>query len=226
MNSNRIRLYAIYTLPALSLLALLYTGMAPMRLQSPFIQFLPKLLFLLYLAINAKGVYQWLNPGVKVFKALKEETVIGTVNVKPSWHRAALALRGGLALIIFAAALSWAFMSTFPSYGWILIMTAFALFLGIGFIHYLNNSPQCILVTDRGLHCYVWSYRFFAWEQLGSMTEKAEWISIRKKDKADHEINFEELAEPPMNLARLLKAEALVHNIPYTDLSQEFNPAV
>ena len=226
MKSRRITLYAMYALPALGLLGLLYTGFAPLRLQTPFTQLLPKLLFILYMLINYKGVYSWLNPGVKMHRAAKEEQVLNSINVKSSWRFVARALRLVMCVFFAVWAASWAIVSKHPDYGWIGVLLVFSIMLGIGFVHYVNNPPQRILVTEKGLYSYVWSYRFFAWEQMKHITEKPEWMAFGRKGKADYDINYEELDGSPNELVQAIKPVASSHNITYIDNSQEYNPAV
>ena len=93
MPNRRLRLYFIYALPALGLLGLLYTGYAPIRYQSPFIQLLPKLFFIAYLILDFQSVNRRLNPGTRMMEAAKTESVIRTVAVRNSWQRVGIILR-------------------------------------------------------------------------------------------------------------------------------------
>ena len=226
MNSQRLRLYALYGLPALGVLALLYTVFAPYRYQSPFIQLLPKLFFIAYILLDIKSVYRRMNPGVKVHQAARKEQIIRVVQVRKSWQWVA----GSLRVVLFFGFIALGYllfaMSGRPDYGWIGILILLAIIWGVGFVDYLNNPPQQILITEKGVHSYIWSYRFLAWERLNRISEKAEWISFIREGKPDHDINFEEIIGPPTGLIQAIKPQALVHQVPYEDHSQEYNPAV
>ena len=113
-----------------------------------------------------------------------------------------------------------------PDFGWIGIIAMMAVFMGFGLIQYVNNPPQQILITQKGIHSYIWTYFFIPWEKIEGFTQKAEWLSVHRLGKSDHDINYDELADSPFELVSSLKPIAKSHNIPWKDLSQEYNPAV
>lgn len=229
MKSRRIRLYVLYALPALGLLGLLYTGFAPIRFQSPFSQLLPKLFILSYLILDYKAVFTKLNPGIKIVKAAEFQGVIEKIPVQRGWSRAGLILRASISLLLFAWAIKWLLSGPpLAAYGWIGIVLFFAAILAVGFISSLQKPPQQILFTEFGIHSYLWSYLYITWDQVESITEKPKWVTVRPVGKADHDINFDELAndEAKESLIKRFRSVAIQHNIPYSDLSQEYNPLV
>ncbi|MEZ4685164.1 MAG: hypothetical protein R3B47_03605 [Bacteroidia bacterium] len=160
MPNRRLRLYIMYALPALGLLGLLYTGYAPIRYQSPFTQLLPKLLFIAYLILDFKSVNRRLNPASRMMEAAKTERVVRTLAVRSSWQRVGIMLR-----LAFFWSLrhgrSPCFQKGRLDLGWIGILTMLTVFMGTGIVRSLNNPPQQILVTQRGIHSYIWTYFLF-----------------------------------------------------------------
>jgi hypothetical protein len=161
-----------------------------------------------------------------MIEAKREEEILSLVAVRDSWKRIGIMLRLIFLLVFAVWALTWLFVRERQDYGWISILGMMAVFMAVGILQYLRNPPQQILITEKGIHSYIWTYIFIPWGKIEFFTQKMEWLSIRRVGKPDHDINYDELADTPYKLIYAVKPLAETHNIPWKDLSQEYNPTV
>lgn len=161
-----------------------------------------------------------------MMEAMKKEEVVRKVAVRKSWQRVGLILRLVFFLAFASWALIWLFVKDRQDYGWIGVLLIMAAFMASGLVEYIKRPPQQILVTQKGIHSYIWTYLFIPWEKISHFTQKMEWLSIRQLGKSDHDINYDELDDTPFKLIYAIKPFAESYNIPWKDLSEEYNPAV
>lgn len=224
MNKQRVYYYFLY--------GLLLGGIAGKLIgwitltHNLFFDWITEGMILLFLLLEAKNIFSYFNPGIKVQRALDDENTLFIAESNQGWLLVGILIRLlGIAFFSLTAALLFtSFRNT--EYVFAIICIYLAVILLVGIVQYIRKNPYVLLIDDEGIMVYFFSFKQVKWEKLKKVNLKPQWMTLHPEGRAVNEIEFENLNCNKQALIETLRGQTIIRNIPYTDNSNEFTPDV
>jgi hypothetical protein len=220
MNTKRAYFYFLYIL-LLGGIAAKLIGWITLT-HNFFFDWVSEGMILLFLILEAPSLFRYLNPGVKIQQALKQEEIHFEAPMKSGWLWTGVLIRLFLAGLAIGLGLIFLYSSRRMEYIWAASSFYLALLFFAGIVSYLRENPYRFLLTDFGLRIYIFSFQELSWEQVKHIIVKARWVVIKPQQGADRDLEFENVATESAPLIGALKTQSLIRNIRYDDNSDEY----
>jgi hypothetical protein len=224
MNKQRVYYYFLY--------GLLLGGIAGKLIgwitltHNLFFDWITEGMILLFLLLEAKSIFNYFNPGIKVQRALDDEDTLFIADSNQGWLLVGILVRL-LGIVFFslgAAILLTSFRNT--EYVFAAICIYLAVILLVGIVFYIRKNPYALLIDDEGIMVYFFSFKQVKWENLTKVNIKPQWVALHPEGRAVNEIEFENLNCDKQSLIETLRAQTIIRTIPFSDNSKEFTPEI
>jgi len=177
-----------------------------------------------FFVLEAKTIFAYFNPGVRVPPRIQSSEHIYSIAAKPAWLLIGIAIR--ILGILFFSFFAFLFFTEFRhvEYFWASLCIYFAVLLIVGIFFYVKNNPYVMLIDEKGILVYFFSLKKIPWQKLESVKTKADWIALQPSAGSVQEIEFENLLADRNEVISQVRAQAIIRNISYQDGSGEFTP--
>lgn len=221
MNKQRVYYYVLY--------GLLLGGIAGKLIgwitltHNFFFDWITEGMILLFLLLEMKNLFTYFNPGIKIQQALHEDNSIFKAESTQGWLFVGILVRilGIGFLVIFGLI----FLQSLRHVEIIFASMCFyfAGILLVGIFRYVLQNPYALLIDEKGIMTYFFSFKEVSWENLKEISLKADWIALQPISRAVNEVEFENLDCKKETLVEAISAQASMRNIPCQDNSEEFS---
>ncbi len=179
---------------------------------------------LLFLLLEGKSLFRYLNPGIRMLDAMRGDGLIFQTAGKAGWLAVGILIR--ILGIGFLSLMAFLFLTEFRNTEYIFaaICGYFAMQLLAGIVLYLRQNPYYFLIDEEGVKNYFFSYKQLKWEEMDFIGLKPQWLALQPRQKAVNIIEFENLEGEFGGLIESLQSQASARNIPFKDQRLEFGP--
>jgi hypothetical protein len=220
MNKQRVYYYILYGL-LLGGIAAKLIGWISLT-HNFFFDWVSEGMVMLFLLLEVKSIFKYFNPGVKIQQALRLEDSIFVAESNQGWLFVGIMVR--IIGIAFFVLMGFLFLNVFRNTEFLFAAMCFyvAAILLAGIFMYLLRNPYMLLIDEKGVKAYFFSFKEVSWENLEKISLKQKWVALQPKSRAVNEIEFENLNCKKEELVDILRNQATQRQIPFRDDSKEF----
>lgn len=222
MNKQRVYYYFLYGL-LLGGIAAKLIGWISLT-HNFFFDWVSEGMILLFLILEVKTIFKYFNPGVKIQQALRLKDSIFVAASNQGWLFVGIMVRIiGIALFVL---MGFLFLNVFRNTEFLFAAMCFyvAAILLAGIVIYLLRNPYLLVIDEKSIKVYFFSFKEVTWLNLEKISLKQKWVALQPKSRAVNEIEFENLNCEKEELVDVLRTQATLRHIPYRDDSKEFAP--